>query len=59
LAFLRALPGPAKRRFAAFLACIILLLSLLSPLASSAQKAGSAPVEVMVVGFDHLNQLYN
>jgi hypothetical protein len=59
LAFLRALPGPAKHRYAPFLACIILLLSLLNPLASSAQKAGNAPIEIMVVGFDHLNSLYN
>jgi hypothetical protein len=56
---LRALPRPATRQYAPFLACIILLLSLLNPLASSAQKAKNAPIEVMVVGFDHLNSLYN
>jgi len=47
------------RQYAPFLACITLLLSLLNPLASRAQKAKSAPIEVMVVGFDHLNSLYN
>jgi len=59
LAFLRAFPDPATHHYAPFLGCVILLLSLLNPLASSAQKADNAPIEVMVVGFDHLNQLYN
>ena len=40
-------------------ALIILLLSLLKPLAGSAQVVKADPVEVMVVGFDHLGQLYN
>jgi hypothetical protein len=47
------------RWYAPFLAYIILLLSLLNPLASRAQKAKNVPVEVMVVGFDHLNSLYS
>lgn len=59
LAFLRALPGPATRHYAPILACVILLLSLLKPLVSSAQAAKNAPIEVLVVGFDHLSQLYN
>jgi hypothetical protein len=38
---------------------IILLLSLLKPLAGRAQATKSGPIEVLVVGFDHLNSLYN
>jgi hypothetical protein len=58
-AFWRASPSFATRHYAPFLAVVILLLSLLNPLASSAQKAKNSPIEVMVVGFDHLNSLYN
>jgi hypothetical protein len=47
------------RCYAPFLAFVILLLSLLYPLASSAQAAKNGPIEVMIVGFDHLNSLYN
>jgi len=35
-----------------------LLLGLLQPLASTAQVAQPKPVEVLIVGFDHLNSLY-
>lgn len=52
----RAWPVFAMRPWAPWPAFVALLLSLLNPLASNAQKA---PVEVMVVGFDHLNSLYN
>ncbi len=40
-------------------ALISLLVSLLNPLAGHAQATKPGPIEVMVVGFDHLNALYN
>lgn len=38
---------------------IILLVSLLKPLTGRAQVAKPGPIEVLVIGFDHLNSLYN
>lgn len=48
---------PAFRR--ATPALIILLVSLLKPLYGRAQAVPAGPIEVMIVGFDHLGQLYN
>lgn len=49
----------AKQWQLARLAAIVSVMGLLGPLSSSAQATQTAPVEVMVVGFDHLSQLYN
>ena len=41
------------------MALVISLLSLLNLSPSRAQATKVSPIEVMIVGFDHLSQLYN
>ena len=41
------------------LCSLLILLGLSRPLASGAQGTASAKIQVMVVGSDHLSQLYN
>lgn len=55
----RALPHLRLPRCRPRLLLLAVLLGLLLPLASAAQAAHAEPVAVMLVGFDHLNSLYN
>ena len=54
LATLTRLPNLFTPRLA-----LLVSLSLLRPLAGHSQVVSADPVEVMIVGFDHLGQLYN
>ncbi|MGI4865063.1 MAG: DUF5694 domain-containing protein [Janthinobacterium lividum] len=59
VAALSFLPGFLPHRYPRWLVFGFCVLHLLKPLSSSAQAIKTEPIEVMVVGFDHLGQLYN
>lgn len=42
-----------------FFTCLLLSALALGPTVAAAQSGAARPTDIMVVGFDHLNQLYN